>query len=313
MQIKKQQSNVVKHGDCLVELEKLDDKSVDLILIDPPYNIGKDEWDDFGITKKGYQPKPYTGESYYDWMQEVFVALSRVMKDSGSFWFFHNDFRMMAELDRRIQSSTDFEYKNFVVWNKLFPKCKQEGFLSGFVQVEGLNNFQKMAEYMLFYTRKDLHLKLRERRMELGVKSSDISKEILSKTGGLTGWYSNIETGKNYPTEDTIVPITKHLGFTMNDLVPKFYNQKNSHSVWQYDFDSKKMGHLTPKPIELLKNIIVHCTDPGDLVLDCFGGSGSTAVACIETDRNYLLIEREEKYVEIANDRIARYAARLPI
>jgi DNA modification methylase len=51
MQIKKQQSNVVKYGDCLVELQKLEDKSVDLILIDPPYNIGKDDWDDFGITK----------------------------------------------------------------------------------------------------------------------------------------------------------------------------------------------------------------------------------------------------------------------
>jgi len=313
MQTKKQQSNVVKQGDCLVELEKLDDKSVDLILIDPPYNIGKDEWDDFGITKKGYQPKPYSGESYYDWMQEVFVALNRVMKDSGSFWFFHNDFKMMAELDRRIQSTTDFEYKNFIVWNKLFPGCKQEGFLNGFVQVEGLNNFQKMAEYILFYTRKDLHLKLKKRRLELGVKSSDISREILSKTGGLTGWYSNIETGKNYPTKETIIPITKHLGLTMDDLVPKFYNQRTHHSVWNYEYDSKKMGHITPKPVDLLKNIILHCTDPGDLVLDCFGGSGSTAVACIETGRNYFLIEREEKYVEIANDRIAQYSARLPI
>ena len=102
MQTKKQQFNVVKHGDCLAELQKLDDKCVDLILIDPPYNIGKDEWDDFGITKKGYQPKPYSGESYYDWMEEVFIQLNRVMKDSGSFWFFHNDFMMMAELNRRI-------------------------------------------------------------------------------------------------------------------------------------------------------------------------------------------------------------------
>ena len=76
----------------IVELQKLDDKCADLILIDPPYNIGKDEWDDFGITRKGYQPKPYSGESYYDWMEEVFIQLNRVMKDSGSFWFFHNDF-----------------------------------------------------------------------------------------------------------------------------------------------------------------------------------------------------------------------------
>lgn len=283
----------------------LPDKFVDLVIIDPPYNIGKDEWDNFGITKKGYQPKPYNGDSYYDWMEEVFIELSRVMKDSGSLWFFHNDFRMMAELDRRVHSATDLEYRNFIVWNKLFPGCKREGFLNGFLQVKGLNNFQKMAEYILFYTRRDLHLKLRKRRLERGIKSSDISKEILSKSGNVTGWYSNIETGKNYPTEETIVPITKYLDFTMNDLVPKFYNQKNSHSVWQCDFDSKKMGHLTPKPTEILKKIILHCTDPGDLVLDCFGGSGSTAVACIETGRDYLLIEREEKYIEIANKRIA--------
>ena len=55
--------NSVQRGDCIVELQKLDDKCADLILIDPPYNIGKDEWDDFGITRKGYQPKPYSGES----------------------------------------------------------------------------------------------------------------------------------------------------------------------------------------------------------------------------------------------------------
>lgn len=296
--------NTLVQGDCLVELRKLPEKTFDLILIDPPYNIGKDEWDDFGITKKGYKAKEYSGTSYYDWMEEVFIELDRVMKDSGSFWFFHNDFRIMAELDRRVEKSTTFELKSFIVWNKLFPGSKQEGFLNGFLQVEGLNNFQKMAEYMLFYTRKDLHLKLRKRRLELGVKSSDIGREILSKTGGFTGWYSNIETGKNNPTAETIVPITKHLGFTMNDLVPKFFNQKSSHSVWQYNFDSKKQGHLTPKPIDLLKNIIGHCTEPGDLVLDCFGGSGSTAIACIESDRKYYLIERDPEYVEIAKRRI---------
>ena len=286
-------------GDCLSQLKQIPDKSVDLILIDPPYNIGKDDWDDFGITHKGYQPKPYSGVSYYDWMTEVFVALNRVMKDCGSFWFFHNDFIMMSELNNRMLSNTDLEYRNFIVWNKLFSGCHREGFLNGFLQPDGLNNFQKMAEYMLFYTRKGLHHKLRERRLELGIKSSTISSEILSKTGGLTGWYSNIETGKNYPTEETIVPITKHLGLTMDDLVPKFFNQKNSHSVWEYDFDSKKQGHLTPKPIPLLKNIIHHCTRAGDVVLDCFGGSGSTAVACQETDRNYILIEKNPDYYDI--------------
>ena len=296
----------VINGDCLVELKKLEAKCADLILIDPPYNIGKDDWDNFGITKKGYQPKPYSGECYYDWMEEVFIQLNRVMKDSGSFWFFHNDFRMMGELDRRIQQSTDLEYRNFIVWNKLFKGCKQEGFLKGFVQVEGLRKFQKIAEYMLFYTRKDLHLKLKAERLKREVKSSQISAEILSKTGNLTGWYSNIETGKNYPTKDTIKPITKYLGITMDDIVPKFYNKRTHHSVWDYNFDNEKMGHITPKPIDLLENIILHCTDPDDVVLDCFGGSGSTAVAAMRTGRKYILIEKNPEYVSIAQERITR-------
>ena len=300
------QQNILAQGDCIVELKKLEAKCADLILIDPPYNIGKDDWDNFGITKKGYQPKPYSGECYYDWMEEVFIQLNRVMKDSGSFWFFHNDFRMMGELDRRIQQSTDLEYRNFIVWNKLFKGCKQEGFLKGFVQVEGLRKFQKIAEYMLFYTRKDLHLKLREERLKREVKSSQISAEILSKTGKLTGWYSNIETGKNYPTKDTIKPITKYLGITMDDIVPKFYNKRTHHSVWDYNFDSEKMGHITPKPIDLLENIILHCTDPDDVVLDCFGGSGSTAIAAMRTGRKYILIEKNPEYVSIAQDRITR-------
>ena len=306
MQTKRRQLNDVRQGDCLVELKKLEAKCADLILIDPPYNIGKDDWDNFGITKKGYQPKPYSGECYYDWMEEVFIQLNRVMKDSGSFWFFHNDFRMMGELDRRIQQSTDLEYRNFIVWNKLFKGCKQEGFLKGFVQVEGVRKFQKIAEYMLFYTRKNLHLKLREERLKREVKSSQISAEILSKTGKLTGWYSNIETGKNYPTKDTIKPITKYLGITMDDIVPKFYNKRTHHSVWDYNFDSEKMGHITPKPIDLLENIILHCTDPDDVVLDCFGGSGSTAVAAMRTGRKYILIEKNPEYVSIAQDRITR-------
>lgn len=302
---------MIIHGDCLVELQKLEDKSADLILIDPPYNIGKEDWDNFGYTKKGYQPKEYSGDCYYDWMEEVFVQLSRVMKDSGSFWFFHNDFRIMSELDHRIQQSTDLEYRNFIVWNKLFDGCKSEGFLKGFVQVEGLNNFQKMAEYMLFYTRKDLHKKLKEERLKRGVKSSEISAEIPSKNGNLTGWYSNIETGKNYPTKDTIKPITKYLGLKIEDIVPKFNNQRTHHSVWNYEFDGKKLGHITPKPVDLLKNIVMHCTDPGDVVLDCFGGSGSTAIACMQTNRKYILIEKEEKYIDIINARIASERANL--
>jgi site-specific DNA-methyltransferase (adenine-specific) len=302
--------NTVLQGDCLEKLDEIPDKSVDLIIIDPPYNINKDGgdgWDSqWGRVKKGFKKKDQSvsEQDYYNWLGQVFSKLNTKMKDSGSFWFFHNEFPAMAELNNQILANTDLEFKNFIVWNKLFQPSKEYGWLHGYCEVEGLKNFQKMCEYMLFYTRKDLHLKIRKRMDELGIKRSDLSKKVLSKSGGETGWLSNLLTGKSNPSKKTIVVLEKYLGLTMDDLVPKFRNQKTHHSVWNFDLDKNKKGHVTPKPIDLLKNIILHCSDPGDIVLDCFGGSGSTAVAAIQTDRNFILIEKEQSYIDITKQRI---------
>jgi site-specific DNA-methyltransferase (adenine-specific) len=281
--------NNVWNEDGLEFIKKMPDKSVNLICIDPPYNIGKDEWDVI--------------PDYYDWMSGFFVEFERILKDNGSFFMFHNDFRILSELDRQIQDRTKFVYKNFIVWNKRFDGSPKKGFLDGYVVVEGLNNFQKMAEYVMYYTF-DNSWKLSQRRKELGITQMTIGKEIPSKTGGFTGWYSNIEIGKNYPTEETIKPITKHLGLTIDDIVPKFRNQKSHHSVWNYDLDHKKFGHVTPKPIDLLKNIILHTTDENDICLDCFGGSGSLGVAAIQTNRKFILVEKDIDYCKIASDRL---------
>ena len=302
--------NRVLHGDCLEVLDQIPNKSIDLIIIDPPYNINKDGgdgWDSkWGRVKKGFLAKPGTptDQDYYDWLGEIFAKLNTKMKDSGSFWFFHNEFPALSALNQKVLDNTDLEFRNMIVWNKLFQPSKEYGWLHGYCEIDGLTNFQKMCEYIMFYTRKDLHLKVRQRMNELGVKGTDISKEVLSKTGGQTGWLQNILSGKNPPTEKTIVPLTKHLGLTIDDLRPKFRNQKTHHSVWNFDIDKNKQGHITPKPLDVLKNIILHCTDPGDIVLDCFGGSGSTALAARDLGRNYILIEREEKYIQISNNRI---------
>ena len=157
--------------------------------------------------------------------------------------------------------------------------------------------FNKMCEYILFYTFDNTKL-MKTERTKKNIKSITISQEIKSRTGGLTGWYSNLETGKNYPTRDTIKPITKHLGLTYDDIVPKFNNQKTHHSVWNYDMAKRTKVHITPKPIELLKNIIKHTTDKGDTILDCFAGSGSMGSAALETDRKCILIEKNIKYCD---------------
>ena len=188
-----------------------------------------------------------------------------------------------------------------ITWNKRFDGSKKKGYLDGYIVKNDLHNWNKMAEYILFYTFEN-SWKLKEERTKRQINSLTISKEILSRTGGITGWYSNIETGKNMPTRETIVPIEKHLGIGYEDIVPKYINQKTDHSVWNYDMAARCKVHITPKPVDLLENILKHVTEEGDIVLDCFAGSGSLGQACKNLNRRCILIEKEEKYHQYINE-----------
>ena len=73
--------------------------------------------------------------------------------------------------------------------------------------------------------------------------------------------------------------------------------------MWLYP-PAKKYGHITPKPVEMLEHIIKTSSNEGMTVLDCFMGSGSTGVACLNTNRKFIGIELDEKYFEMAKNRI---------
>ena len=62
--------------------------------------------------------------------------------------------------------------------------------------------------------------------------------------------------------------------------------------------------HPTEKPVELAEHFIKLHTAPGDIVLDPFCGSGTTAVACVRTGRRFIGIELDEKYCKIARERV---------
>jgi len=67
---------------------------------------------------------------------------------------------------------------------------------------------------------------------------------------------------------------------------------------------NERAGHDTQKPVALFAYLIRTYTNPGDLVLDNAAGSGTTAIAAIDTGRNWLLIEKDPEYYQIAKDRI---------
>lgn len=71
--------------------------------------------------------------------------------------------------------------------------------------------------------------------------------------------------------------------------------------------------HPTQKPLGLMLWVIEHYTEPGDLVVDPYCGSGTTGVACVQLGRRFIGIEREAAYVEIARKRIADAQAQLQL
>lgn len=68
----------------------------------------------------------------------------------------------------------------------------------------------------------------------------------------------------------------------------------------------KTKHHQAEKPVELIEKMIKNSSKEGDVVLDCFMGSGTTAVACIRNNRHFVGFELDEKYFDIANERIAK-------
>ena len=68
--------------------------------------------------------------------------------------------------------------------------------------------------------------------------------------------------------------------------------------------DKDKFSHPTIKPVELVKRHLLHTTQPNDVVLDCFMGSGTTCVACKDIGRKYIGFEISKKWFKVAQDRL---------
>ena len=108
-----------------------------------------------------------------------------------------------------------------------------------------------------------------------------------------------IKKSKNYGTGETMG------GNRKKEEKVYIYDKKNPISILEFSNASQKgKVHPTQKPVELLEYLIKTYTNEGDVVLDNCMGSGSTGVACKHTNRNFIGIELDDKYFEIAKKRI---------
>jgi DNA modification methylase len=91
-------------------------------------------------------------------------------------------------------------------------------------------------------------------------------------------------------------------------LVTYDSTERYPRSVLKFASDKQKSKlHPTQKPLALMEYFVKTYSNEGDLILDNTAGSGTTGIACINTDRKYILIEKEQKYFDIINERIANH------
>ncbi|NFH40820.1 DNA-methyltransferase [Clostridium sporogenes] len=312
--------NKIHNEDCLIGLSKIPNKSINLIVIDPPYNIGKDYWDKI--------------DNYIEWMGKVFKECERVLKNNGSFYWFHNDFIQIIQLYNWLNSNTNFKFKQFITLNK--PKFKVYAWKNRSDKCIDRNWFPNV-EYLLYYTFDestglDTILKqdgfkviqnyFKEEREKLGwnYKKCD---DYLGIKASYCYWDKQTTHSYRIPDEKNYIKL-QETGFfnksyseieeIYNDIKDSYDNLKytfnkcdNLSNVWEWNEGNCGKIHPTQKPLNILEKIIKTSSNESDIVLDCFMGSGSTAIACLNTDRNYIGFELDENYYNKAQERIDTY------
>lgn len=101
-------------------------------------------------------------------------------------------------------------------------------------------------------------------------------------------------------------PFSERIYWLVKDPKTKIYNQLNLSDVWRVVPNNKRKenGHIAVMPVEIVKNIIQSIPDYNLLILDPFMGSGTTGVVCKELNKDFIGIELDENYFNIAKQRI---------
>lgn len=305
-------------GDCLVENEKIKDGSVDLILTDLPYGtVGESMKDTTGKYK-------IINQSKWDNVintDKIMQTANRILRKNGKMILFAQQ-PFTTELISKQIPNLPFNYSMF--WNKMhFANCL------------GANKAcVNYIEEVLIFTKKSpkhdfegLH-PLRDYFLSEKEKSELTDKEIKNILGnGMGGHYFTNGTQFCLPTFINYQKLQStgyfnrdwqelkkidseyrtELMRSTNEKYPAVFNLwqggKYKSNILEYKKDFNGF-HPTQKPVPLLEDIIKTFSNENDLVVDLTMGSGSTGVASKNTNRNFIGIEMDKTYFEIAKKRI---------
>ena len=247
--------DTIMRGDCLEELKKLPDRSVDLVFADPPYNLQlggdllrpdnskvdavDDDWDRFD-----------SFETYDVFTKAWLKECRRVLKDDGALWVigsYHNIFRVGATLQ-----DLGFWILNDIVWRKSNPMPNFKG-----------KRFTNAHETLIWAAR--------DRKAKRYTFNYDSMKELNEGIQMRSDWLLPLCTGGE-----------------------------------RLKGEDGKKAHPTQKPEALLFRCLMAASNPGDVILDPFFGTGTTGAVARRLGRRFIGLERDPDYAAIAAKRIAQ-------
>ena len=291
--------NQILHIDCLKGFEKVPDESVDLIIADPPYfKVIGEKWDYLWRTE----------EDYIEWSKEWVKEANRCLRKGGSFYLF-GYFRILSYLLPHLEG-LGLKLRQQIILNKGIQAVSGRA-------TKNYKMFPNVTESILFLYKDSkpfVRELLKERQKTLGLTSKEINERLGVKSNGGGMW--SIYTGKNIceqlPTYDLWTKLEKILDFSYpyEKISITFNAQLGLTDVWDdIDFykERKIRIHPTQKPLQLISRLILASSNPQDIVLDPFMGSATTAVACLENNRNFLGFEMDADYYENSLKRIKAY------
>lgn len=265
--------NRVIHGDNLAVLRQLDDASVDLIYIDPPFNTGKQQkrtsikierdadGDRTGFQGERYKTIELAARAYSDAFDDFLEFLRprmqeacRVLKPTGSIYF-HVDYR-------------EAHYCKVFLLDAIFGR---ESFLNEIIWAYDYGGRSKRR-----WPAKHDTIFLYAKDPALYTFNQDAIERIPYMAPGLVG-PEKAARGK-LPTD-----------------------------VWWHTIvgtaSNEKTGYPTQKPLGVVRRAIQASSNPGDVVLDFFAGSGTTGAACIEEEREFILVDDNPQAIEVMRKR----------
>jgi site-specific DNA-methyltransferase (adenine-specific) len=259
-------------GDCLIEMDKLSEQSVDLILCDLPYGTT----DRKGISDKG-DNRVLSWDTVIP-LDELWKHYRRVLKPTGA---------VVLTADQPFTSQLVLSNLEWFKYEWIWKKKKTTGFLHANARP------MKETEDVLVFS-------------PLGA-SGGSKKANKNMTYNPQGLIENRVTKKNSAKRlGKFLHQPEHMGKNNKMLHETEYEQKYTNypsEIIEFGLDSNTI-HPTQKPVELMEYLIRTYSNPGEVVLDNCMGSGTTGVAAVQINRKFIGIEMDQTYYEIAKQRI---------